>query len=141
MKGLLPAATRLMPLMMLAFLALAILQIVLSLHLSPGHMLYVMLSWLTQIGAVYAALGALCWALVLAGTVYEWRAAAADRAWQAGGRRRRKPRGWMMDVLARLTNRAALEDLIARQDRVTVIDAAALAATLRARVIGQDQVC
>ena len=141
MKGLLPAVNRLMPLMMLAFLTLATLQIILSLHLSPGHILYVILTWLTQLGAVYAALAALCWSLVLAGAVYEWRAAAADRAVRAGGRRRRKRRGWIMDVLARLTNRAALEDLIARQDKVTVIDAAALAATLRSRVIGQDQVC
>ena len=141
MKGLLPAVNRLMPLMMLAFLTLATLQIILSLHLSPGHILYVILTWLTQLGAVYAALAALFWSLVLAGAVYEWRAAAADRAVQAGGRRRRKRRGWIMDVLARLTNRAALEDLIARQDKVTVIDAAALAATLRSRVIGQDQVC
>ena len=141
MKGLLSAASKLMPLMMLAFLTLAIIQIIVSLHLSPGHLLYAMLSWLTQIGAAYAGLAALCWALVLAGTLYEWRAAAADRAWQAGGRRRRKRRGWIMDVLARLTNRAALEEMMARQDKVTVIDAVALAATLRARVIGQDAVC
>ena len=67
MKGMLSAATRLMPLMMLAFLTLATVQIILSLHLSPAHMLSVMLTWLTQIGAVYAALGALCWSLVLAG--------------------------------------------------------------------------
>ncbi len=141
MKSMLSAATRLMPLMMLAFLTLATVQIILSLHLSPAHMLSVMLSWLTQLGGVYAVLGGLCWALALAGLGYEWRAAAADRAWQAGGRRRRKPRGWMMDVLARLTNRAALEEMIGRQDRVTVIDAAALADLLRGRVIGQDQVC
>jgi ATP-dependent Clp protease ATP-binding subunit ClpC len=141
MKGLLPAATRLMPLMMLAFLTLATVQIILQLHLSPGHILHVMLSWLTQLGTAYAALGVLCWSLVVAGAVYEWRAAAADRAVLAGGRKRRKPRGWMMDVLARLTNRAALEELLARQDKVTVIDANALAATLRAQVIGQDRVC
>jgi ATP-dependent Clp protease ATP-binding subunit ClpA len=141
MKGILPAATRLMPLMMLAFLTLATVQIILSLHLSPGHILHVILVWLTQMGGVYAAAGALCWSLALAGVVYEWRADVAERKVQAGGRRRRKPRGWMMDVLARLTNRAALEDLIARQDKVTIIDAAALAATLRARVIGQDRVC
>ena len=141
MKGLLPAATRLMPLMMLAFLTLATLQIILSLHLSPDHILHVILVWLTQLVGDYAAAGALCWSLALARVVYEWRAGVAERKVQAGGRRRRKPRGWMMDVLARLTNRAALEDLLARQDKVTVIDAAALAETLRAQVIGQDRVC
>jgi ATP-dependent Clp protease ATP-binding subunit ClpC len=141
MKGLLPLATRLMPLMMLAFLTLATLQILLQLHLSPGHMVYVMLGWLAHAGVAYVALGAACWSLVFAGLAYEWRAAAADRRFQISGRKRRKPRGWMMDVLARLTNRAALEDMLAKQDKVVVIDATQLAATLRAQVIGQDQVC
>jgi ATP-dependent Clp protease ATP-binding subunit ClpA len=137
MKGLLP----LMPLMMLAFLTLATVQIVLQLHLSPGHMLYVMLTWLTRIGLAYVALAGACWALVFAGLAYEWRAAAAERRERVAGRKRYKRRGWLMDVLARLTNRAALEDMLAKQDKVTIIDAGALAATLRAQVIGQDQVC
>jgi ATP-dependent Clp protease ATP-binding subunit ClpA len=141
MKGLIPAATKLMPVMMLAFLTLATVQILLQLHLSPAHILSVMLGWLTQAGWLYLAAGALTGGLALSGIVYEWRAAAADRKLAAGGRRRRKPRGWMMDVLARLTNRAALEDMLAKQDRVTIIDAGALAATLRGQVIGQDQVC
>jgi ATP-dependent Clp protease ATP-binding subunit ClpA len=141
MKGLIPAATRLMPLMMLAFLTLATVQILLQLHVSPTHILYVMLDWLTKLGLVYAALGATCWALALAGVTYEWRAAALERAEKAGGRKRRKSRGWIMDVLARLTNRAALEDLLSKQDKVTIIDAGALSATLRSQVIGQDQVC
>lgn len=46
-----------------------------------------------------------------------------------------------MDVLARLTNRAELEEMLAREQRETTIDAEELAANLRARVIGQDQVC
>jgi ATP-dependent Clp protease ATP-binding subunit ClpA len=146
MKGLLNTATRLMPLMMLAFLTLAIVQIAVQLHLSPAHLLSVMLAWLTQLGALYAALAALTGSVAAAGLVYEWREAAADRAHLArvggaGGPRRRKARGWLMDVLARLTNRAALEDMLARQDKVTIIDATALSATLRAQVIGQDQVC
>jgi len=140
-KGLLPLATKLMPLMMLAFLTLATVQIILQLHLSPGHMLYVMLTWLTQIGAVYVAMAAASWAVVFAGLAYEWRAAVAERRERLTGRKRRKRRGWLMDVLARLTNRAALEDMLAKQDKVVVIDAAALAATLRSQVIGQDQVC
>ncbi len=141
MKWLLPTATRLMPLMMLAFLTLATVQIIQQLHLSPAHLMQAVLAWLTELGAAYAALAGICWLLVLGGVVYEWRAAAADRAATACGRRRRKRRGWIMDVLARLTNRAALEDLLSRQEKATVIDAGALAATLRAEVIGQDQVC
>lgn len=148
MKGLLPAATRLMPLMMLAFLTLATVQIVLQLHLSPSHMLHVMLSWLTQLGPLYVAAGALCWTLVLGGIGYEWRAGIAERrermagsGYRVGASKGRKHRGWMMDVLARLTNRAALEDMLSKQEKATVIDAVALSATLRSQVIGQDQVC
>ncbi len=141
MKGLLPMATRLMPLMMLAFLTLATVQIILQLHLSPAHMLYATLTWLTQIGTAYVALAAFSSSVVLAGLGYEWRAAAAERRALRTGRKIRKTRGWMMDVLARLTNRAALEDMLSKQDKVTIIDAGALADTLRAQVIGQDQVC
>ena len=148
MKGLLPAATRLMPLMMLAFLTLATVQILLSLHLSPTHIIEVVLSWLTRLGPLYVVLGALCWSLVAGGIGYEWRATRAQARARLAGRRthvdawaRRKKRGWMMDVLARLTNRAALEDMLDRQDKAVVIDAVALSATLRAEVIGQDQVC
>ena len=141
MKGLLPLATRLMPLMMLAFLTLATVQIILQLHLSPAHLLSVMLTWLTQIGTAYVALGTVSGSVVLAGLGYEWQQAAAERRVRLTGRKRPKKRGWMMDVLARLTNRAALEDMLSKQDKVTIIDAGALADTLRSQVIGQDQVC
>ncbi len=47
----------------------------------------------------------------------------------------------MKDILDRLTNRAELERLLAAQDTGVVIDAVALAAGLKARVIGQDAVC
>ena len=142
MKGLIPAAQKLMPLMMVVFLGLMILQLVLSMHLSAGQLLHLVLGWLAQGGTVYAALGAALFALVLAGVVYEWRAEAAARKVKASGRRARpQKRGWLMDVLARLTNRAALEDLLAKQDKVIVIDAVALATTLKSQVIGQDAVC
>ncbi len=164
MKGLLPAATRLMPLMMLAFLTLATVQIAIQMHLSPSMMLAGLLSWLTRLGWVYSAIGGGAWTLVLASVLYEWRAGPVGRSIgerQAGTRRlsarqirraerrRGKPgekpggkqRGWMMDILARLTNRAALELLLSQQERATFIDANALADTLRHQVIGQDQVC
>ena len=141
MKGLIPAATRWMPVMMLAFLTLAVVQMLIQLHLSPGHMLSAMLHWLTLAGPAYVVAAALSWSLVAAGIAYEWRAVRAARVALAGGRRRRRTRGFFMDVLSRLTNRAELEDLLARQDRVTVIDAGALAATLKSQVIGQDLVC
>ena len=141
MKGLVGAATRLMPLMMLAFLVLAILQIVMQMHLAPGAWLQLALSAITRLGTVYAAGAALCWALVAAGLGYEARQAALARRRRPGQPARNRKRGWIMDVLARLTNRAALDAMVARQDKAVVIDAAALAATLRGQVIGQDQVC
>jgi ATP-dependent Clp protease ATP-binding subunit ClpA len=54
-----------------------------------------------------------------------------------------KPRkGLIMDVLNRLTNRSALEAMMAGVSaRPEVIDAEALAARLKAKVIGQDAVC
>ena len=134
MKGLLPAATRLMPLMMLAFLTLATVQLCMQLHLSPAALL----SWLTRLGWLYGGVAGASWLLVLASAAFEWRAGARPRSLK---RQARKRRGWMMDVLARLTNRAALEELLAQQERATFIDAGALAQTLRSQVIGQDQVC
>ena len=134
MKGLLPAATRLMPLMMLAFLTLATVQICMQMHLS----LSAALSWLTRLGWLYAGLAGASWLLVLAATIFEWRAGASARSLNKQARKRR---GWMMDVLARLTNRAALEQLLSQQERASFIDAAALSRTLRDQVIGQDQVC
>lgn len=46
-----------------------------------------------------------------------------------------------MDVLNRLTNRSALEAMMAGAHRAEVIDADALATKLKAKVIGQDAVC
>lgn len=48
---------------------------------------------------------------------------------------------WLMDVLARLTNKQALEDRLAGKSKAVVIDAEALGRALKAKVIGQDQVC
>ncbi len=142
MKGLLPAATRLMPLMMLAFLTLATVQIAMQMHLSPAALLAGLLSWLTRLGWAYTLVAGGAWTLLLALAAYEWQAGPVGRS--LGSRRRGRPgkrRGWMMDILARLTNRAALEQMLSQQERATFIDAQALAQTLRDQVIGQDQVC
>ncbi len=147
MKGLMSGAARLMPLMMLAFLTLAIVQILMQLHLSPAHLLEIVLSLVTRLGPFYVGGAALLWGLVLGGIGYEWRAGVLERRERRAGLgyraawARRKNRGWMMDVLARLTNRDALEEMLSKQDKATVIDAVALSATLRSQVIGQDQVC
>jgi ATP-dependent Clp protease ATP-binding subunit ClpA len=50
-------------------------------------------------------------------------------------------KGWLMDILDRLTNKRALEDKIAQEAEPMYIDAEALAQDLRSKVIGQDEVC
>ncbi len=142
MKGIVPAAQKAMPVLMLVFVTLMIVQLLVQMQVSPAHLAQMLLGWLTQGGLVFTGLGALCWSLVVAGGVYEWRAEATARRVRAGARLpARRSRSWAMDVLSRLTNRAELEDLMSRQDRVTVIDALALANTLKSQVIGQDSVC
>lgn len=131
MKDLLPALNRLMPLMMVIFLVLASVQMAISLHLSLASFTHFM-EWCAPAWPVLAAVGGI---LTLGGLLFETR---AERLARKGLLRRR---GWMMDVLARLTNRNALEEMLAREQRETTIDAEELAANLRARVIGQDQVC
>ncbi|GAN68598.1 AAA family ATPase [Acetobacter orleanensis] len=131
MKGLLPALNRLMPLMMVIFLVLASVQMAISLHLSLASFTHFM-EWCAPAWPVLATFGGL---LTIGGLLFETR---AERLARKGLLRRR---GWMMDVLARLTNRNALEEMLAREQRETTIDAEELAANLRARVIGQDQVC
>ncbi|GAB2804117.1 AAA family ATPase [Dyella kyungheensis] len=49
--------------------------------------------------------------------------------------------GYLMDILDRLTNRAALETRLAQQPDAVFIDAEQLATTLKSKVIGQDAVC
>ena len=49
--------------------------------------------------------------------------------------------GWVVDILDRLTNRAALEAKLAGQPEAIFIDAEQLAVALKSRVIGQDSVC
>jgi ATP-dependent Clp protease ATP-binding subunit ClpA len=50
-------------------------------------------------------------------------------------------RGWIMDILDRLTNRSVLEAKLAQQPEAIFIDAEQLAVALKSKVIGQDGVC
>ncbi|WP_046900892.1 MULTISPECIES: AAA family ATPase [Gluconobacter] len=122
---------RAMPVMMAAFLILAVIQVAVMLHLSLDGF-WRALNWARPAYLPLAGIGAL---LTVMGLAYETSAEKLARR----GLRRRK--GLIMDVLSRLTNRGALEELMAREQRETVIDAEELAASLRARVIGQDRVC
>jgi len=131
MKALLPALNRLMPVMMVIFLVLASIQAAVALHLSGG-MFVRFFSWAREAYLPLAGASALT---VLSGLIFETH---SDKLIRKGLRRRRNI---LMDSLARLTNRDMLEALMAQEQRETTLDAEELAAALRARVIGQDQVC
>ncbi|WP_222548048.1 AAA family ATPase [Asaia lannensis] len=131
MKALLPTLNRLMPLMMAVFLILASVNAAVTLHLSGGTLLR-FFSWLRD---AYLPVAGFATFLIVSGLLYEVRSAKLVRK----GLRRRK--GFVMDILARLTNRVALEELLAQEQKEVAINAEELAAGLRAKVVGQDQVC
>jgi ATP-dependent Clp protease ATP-binding subunit ClpA len=83
-------------------------------------------------GAVwYLFVGALlCWIAVIAALIHESRPRGV-----AG------EKGWLMDVLDRLTNRQVLEQKLAQASEPLFLDAEQLANALKARIIGQDAVC
>jgi ATP-dependent Clp protease ATP-binding subunit ClpA len=74
----------------------------------------------------------LAWSVVFLCYFYE-----RQRSYQAGA----VDRGWIMDILDRLTNRQSLEKKLAEEPDAVFIDADRLAESLKSRVIGQDPVC
>ncbi len=86
---------------------------------------------LSRFGWLYMLTATAGLGVVLAGLAYE--------AFVPQGAQTRK--GFFMDVLNRLTNRAALEAMMAGSFKPETLDADALAARLKAKVIGQDAVC
>jgi ATP-dependent Clp protease ATP-binding subunit ClpE len=48
---------------------------------------------------------------------------------------------WLMDILDRLTNRAELERRLSQEIETIFVDAEALAAQLKAKVVGEDRIC
>ena len=80
-------------------------------------------AWLILIGALSL------WAVVLLCLFHEARPGRAS-----------PHRGWFMDALDRLTNKRELEERIARRAEPTYVDADALAAALKSKVIGQNEV-
>jgi MoxR-like ATPase len=126
MQRFLGTLTRWMPLMFLAVVVVSVLQF-LAQHPISLHWLH------TPHGYRWIILAAVVlWLLVLAGWLHERR----RQKWST-------PRtgSWSMDVLDRLTNRAALEAGLQNDLEPVYLDAAALARTLKAKVIGQDSVC
>jgi ATP-dependent Clp protease ATP-binding subunit ClpA len=127
MQKLLATIGRASPLILLLFLFVAAAQLALQLGVTRTGLNEALsrFSWLYMLMAGAGSLAA------LAGLLFE--AAVPHEA--------ELRRGLIMDVLSRLTNRSALEAMMAGAHKPEVIDSGALAASLTAKVIGQDAVC
>jgi ATP-dependent Clp protease ATP-binding subunit ClpA len=82
-----------------------------------------------------ASLSLLFWLIVGIG-YWHWR-----RLQKSGLTQSSKNKGWIMDILDRLTNRQKLESMLQDEQTPEVIDAEALAQALKSKVIGQNSIC
>jgi ATP-dependent Clp protease ATP-binding subunit ClpE len=133
--GLMSLLNRLMPLMFFIIVVISLFQFFgqhpLSLHglvhevKAVGHALVA--GW-----AYVLVLAAALWLVVILGLWHSRRSRALP-----GNRRR----SWSMDILDRLTNRAALEQRLAEETEPVFLDAEAVSRKLKEKVIGQDGVC
>jgi ATP-dependent Clp protease ATP-binding subunit ClpA len=135
MRWLTSLATRLMPIAFLLIAVVSIAQFWLQ-HAPSGGALDGYVSRTAGFLHTYAwwemGLAAGLWMMFFMGYFRE-RQRVADPETDDGG--------WIMDILDRLTNRAALEAKLAGQPDAIFIDADQLAMTLKSKVIGQDNVC
>jgi hypothetical protein len=133
MTVLLEKVSRYLPLILL-FVAIAVL---LQVALQLGHLLSSagLKAWFHgHSSALYWTLGiaaAIAWTLVILGFL---RRTNSLPSWLTKWR-------LLMDILDRLTNRQELEQRMSKEVDAVFIDAAALAETLKSRVVGQDRVC
>jgi hypothetical protein len=124
---------RLFPYLFLATGIVAVIQLATTLgHFAQKHGLA---GWVVHNGRtlalILAGLAVLAWLFVLAGALR---------------RNNRLPkflteRRWLMDILDRLTNRAELERRLSQDVESIFVDAEALAATLKSKVVGEDRIC
>lgn len=127
MQKLLAAVGKASPLILLLFLLVAMTQLALQLGMTQAGV-NAFLSRFSWLWAMAAGIGL---AGTVSGLLYETLVPAGT-----------EPRkGWIMDVLNRLTNRSALEAMMSGAHKPEVIDATDLATRLQSRVIGQDAVC
>jgi ATP-dependent Clp protease ATP-binding subunit ClpA len=133
MSGILSAASKYMPLAFLIMATLALIQF----FMQYGPSGTTMSAWLHS-GAVFLHkyawliffLAGVCWLLTFAGFLHE-----------LDPDKKVKKKGWIMDVLDRLTNREELEKKIAQEPEAVFIDVEKLATALKSRLIGQNAVC
>jgi ATP-dependent Clp protease ATP-binding subunit ClpA len=127
------ALNRLMPWIWLATGLLALIS--LGQMLSKFFDRIGLVSWLEHHGLllayIFAGLAALAWLVVLLGALRRSeRLPKFLTKWR-----------WLMDILDRLTNRAELERRLAQEVESIFVDAEALAAQLKAKVVGEDRIC
>ena len=125
--------SRLFPYLFLATGIVAVIQLATTLgRFAQKHGLA---GWLVHNGRtlalILAGLALLAWLVVLLGALR---------------RNNRLPkvlteRRWLMDILDRLTNRAELERRLSQDVESIFVDAEALAATLKSKVVGEDRIC
>ncbi len=131
MNGLMHTLWRLTPVMM----AVTALALVLEIAARLGYMFSAAQPWLlrhsSSICWVAGVAAAVAWLFVLLGYL---RRTNRLPAWLL-------KRKILMDTLDRLTNRQELERRMATNVEAVFIDAQALAATLKSKVIGQDRIC
>jgi ATP-dependent Clp protease ATP-binding subunit ClpA len=125
--------TRVLPYVFLATGLLALLQ----LFAAAGHFATKsgLIGWTAHhfrlIGVLLAVMAALAWLLVLLGALRRRDSLPSFLTrWS-----------WLMDILDRLTNKAELERRVSEQVESIFVDAEALAASLKAKVVGQDRIC
>ncbi len=135
MRGLLSAASRFMPIAFLAMAAIAIAQFWMQ-HgpngSDVGAYFHNVVSFLHTYAWIVLGVATFAWVVVFLGYFHERQCASStnfDR------------RGWMMDILDRLSNRRILEEKLANEPTAVFIDAEQLANELKSKVIGQDSVC
>jgi ATP-dependent Clp protease ATP-binding subunit ClpA len=126
MNAVLRTLTRYSPLLLLVFLILAAIQLSIQHGISWARID----GFLRAGGWWYVAFAALLWSLCLAGFLYESNPLSPILRAR-----------WLMDILDRLTNKQALERLMSGEEQSIIIDADDLAKRLKAKVVGEDQVC
>jgi ATP-dependent Clp protease ATP-binding subunit ClpE len=124
---------RIFPYLILATGVLAIVQ--LASMLGNAAEKYGLIGWLARhrwdLALTLAGLAVLAWFFVFLGMLRRSNRLPAFLT----------KKRWLMDILDRLTNRSELERRISSEVESVFIDAAALAATLKAKVVGQDHIC
>jgi ATP-dependent Clp protease ATP-binding subunit ClpE len=133
MTPILAKLSRYLPFLMAAMAVVALVQLLV--YLAQFLAQFGIGTWIaahaSQLAWTLGAAAALCAALVLLGVLR-----AAGKLPSAVTKR-----GWLMDILDRLTNRGELERHLQARGEAIVIDAEALARTLKSKVVGQNAIC